>query len=73
MSAELGEAAPPLDASHLDPDPLRASFEAAAVAPIGPLDAQRLLEVDDPAERFDRLEALLVDAAEVLEFRLAEG
>ena len=42
-------------------------------APIGPLDAQRLLELDDPGERFERLEALLVDAAEVLELRLAGG
>ena len=73
MSAELGEPAAPVDAAHLDPDPLRASFEAAAMAPIGPLDAQRLLETDDPHDRFDRLEALLVDAAEVLELRLAGG
>jgi uncharacterized protein len=73
MSAELGEPAAPVDAARLDPDPLRASFEAAAVAPIGPLDAQRLLEADDPRDRFDRLEALLVDTAEVLELRLAGG
>ena len=43
------------------------------MAPIGPLDAQRLLELDDPRERFERLEAMLVDAAEVLELRLAGG
>ena len=35
---------PPFDA-----DPVRASYEAAAVAPIGPLDAQRLLAADDAA------------------------
>jgi uncharacterized protein len=73
MSAELGERAAPVDSAQLDDDPLRASFEAAAVAPIGPLDAQRLLELDDPAQRFDQLEALLVDAAEVLQLRLAGG
>jgi Lon protease-like protein len=73
MSAELGESTSPVDAAQLDPDPLRASYEAAAVAPIGPLDAQRLLEADDPADRFDQLEALLADAAEVLELRLAGG
>ena len=73
MSAELGERSAPVDAAQLDDDPLRASFEAAAVAPIGPLDAQRLLEVDDPKLRFDTLEALLVDTAEVLELRLAGG
>ena len=73
MSAELGERAAPVDAAQLDDDPLRASFEAAAVAPVGPLDAQRLLELDDPGQRFGRLEELLVDAAEVLELRLAGG
>ena len=67
MSAELGERAAPVDSAQLDDDPVRASFEAAAVAPIGPLDAQRLLELDDPRQRFDQLERLLVDAAEVLE------
>ena len=73
MSAELGERAAPVDSAQLDDDPVRASFEAAAVAPIGPLDAQRLLELDDPGQRFDQLERLLVDAAEVLELRLAGG
>ena len=73
MSAELGEPTAPFDAAQLDTDPLRASFEAAAVAPVGPLDAQRLLELDDPGQRFGQLEELLVDAAEVLELRLAGG
>ncbi|MDQ1431871.1 MAG: ATP-dependent Lon protease [Actinomycetota bacterium] len=73
LSAELGEAAAPVDAARLADDPVRASFEAAAAAPIGPLDSQRLLELDDLGERFDALEALLVDAAEVLELRLAGG
>ena len=57
---------------QLDDDPVRASYEAAAVAPIGPLDAQRLLELDDPRQRFD---VARVDCsptrAEVLELRLA--
>ena len=73
LSAEVGDSSTPVDAARLDDDPVRASFEAAAVAPIGPLDSQRLLELDDPGERFDALEALLVDAAEVLELRLAGG
>lgn len=73
MSAELGERAAPVGSAQLDDDPLRASFEAAAIAPIGPLDAQRLLELDDPRQRFDQLEEMLVDAAEVLQLRLAGG
>ena len=73
MSAELGDRAAPVGAAALDDDPVKASYEAAARAPIGPLDAQRLLELDDPGARFERLEALLVDTAEVLELRLAGG
>src|SRR5438128_8427884 len=46
---ELGERAPV--GIELDDDPVRASFQAAAVAPLGPLDAQQLLEVDDPGDR----------------------
>jgi len=73
MSTELGDRTAPVDSATLDPDPVRASFEAAAVAPIGPLDAQRLLELDDTGARFDELELLLADAAEVLALRLAGG
>jgi Lon protease-like protein len=71
--AELGQPAPSIDAVQLDADPIRASFEAAAMAPIGPLDAQRLIEIDDPCERFERLEAMLTDEVELLQMRLAEG
>jgi Lon protease-like protein len=71
--AELGQPAPSVDAVQLDADPIRASFEAAAMAPIGPLDAQRLIEIDDPCERFDRLEAMLTDEVELLQMRLAGG
>jgi uncharacterized protein len=70
---ELGGRVPGGDAAQLHADPLRASYEAAAKAPIGPLDAQRLLELDDPCARFDQLEAMLHDEAEVLQFRLAGG
>jgi Lon protease-like protein len=70
MSAELGDRAAPVGAAELDDDPVKASYEAAARAPIGPLDAQRLLELDDPGERFERLEGILTETAEVLELRL---
>ena len=71
MSAELGDPAAPVGSATLDDDPVKASYEAAARAPLGPLDAQRLLELDDPGERFARLEAMLTDTAEGLELRLA--
>ncbi len=70
MRAELGDPVPGLDVKLAD-DPVQASFEAAALAPIGPLDAQRLLELDDAGERVARLESLLTDEAAVLEQRLS--
>ena len=73
LGAELGYAAPPVDAVRLDEDPRRASFEAASLAPIGALDAYRLLQLDDPCARFDELDVLLTDAAEMFEFRLSGG
>ena len=73
LGAELGYRAPPVDTVHLDEDPLRASYEAASLAPIGALDAFGLLQVDDPCERFDQLDTLLTDAAEMFEFRLSSG
>jgi Lon protease-like protein len=47
------------DAPALDPDPIRASYEAAALAPIGPLDAQRLLATDAASTRLDLLAGML--------------
>lgn len=70
MAAELGEA-PQAVGVELDDDPVQAGFEAAAAAPIGPLDAQRLLELDDPSERLAELRDLLGEQAELLELRLS--
>jgi Lon protease-like protein len=50
-------------------DPVRAAFEAGAAAPLGPLDAQRVLEADGTAARLTLLEALLADEIAVLEAR----
>jgi Lon protease-like protein len=49
------------DAPALDPDPMRASYEAAALAPIGPLDAQRLLATDTASTRLDLLAGMLYE------------
>ena len=70
MAAELGEAPMSIDVA-LDADPAQAAFEAAAAAPIGPLDAQRLLELDHPGERLEVLRGLLADQAQLLELRLS--
>jgi len=71
MRAELGEPSAGIDV-QLDPDSLFASFGVAALAPIGPLDGQRLLELDDPGARLEALHRLLADEAGLLELRLRE-
>lgn len=53
----------------LDPDPVRAGWEAVAMAPIGPLDVLTVLAEDDPARRLEQIAAALDDAAELLELR----
>jgi Lon protease-like protein len=71
LAARLGAPVAPPDV-RLDDDPVRATFEACALAPIGSLDAQRLLEIDDPNLRIERLLALIRETAELLELRLGE-
>jgi Lon protease-like protein len=71
LASELAAAVRP--DVELDADPARAGFEACALAPLGPFDAQQLLEGDDPRARLDRLVVQLDDLAELLELRLAEG
>ena len=49
------------------------ALQLAAVAPIGPLDQQRLLAEDDPQARVERLLALVDEENAVLAARLAGG
>ena len=72
LRAELGDPSAGVDLT-LAEDSVRASFEAAALAAVGPLDAQGLLELDDAGERLARVSELLADEAPVLEFRLGDG
>jgi uncharacterized protein len=72
LRAELGEPSPPGEVTLAD-DPVRASFEACALAGLGPLDGQRLLEVDDTGERLECLAALVDEETTVLELRLTGG
>jgi Lon protease-like protein len=57
------------EAPTLHDDPVRASYEAAALAPIGPLDAQRVLEAANAATRLDVLATLLGERADELRAR----
>lgn len=68
--ARVDPAVPPIEVALAD-DPGRAAFEAAALSPIGPLDAQRLLEAPDANARLTLLGGLLVERAELLRAQLA--
>ncbi len=54
------------DLPEIDEAPARASYEIAALAPIGPLDAQRVLEVPSAGRRLDLLADLLDEHARTL-------
>lgn len=72
LQAELGEPGAPLD-FELAEDPAIASYQACALSPIGPLDAQRLLVMDDPIARLWDLTEMLRDQIDYLERQLATG
>jgi Lon protease-like protein len=72
LRAELGEPGAAIDVS-LAPDPVRASFQASALAALSPMDAQQLLEIDDAEQRLRTLAARLDEHVAVLEFRLTGG
>ena len=69
LAAEAGDAAPPATI-ELSDDPVLASYQAIAVAPLGTFDKQRLLAAESPDARIAQLSDLLRDAIEVLELRL---
>lgn len=77
LQAELGDRAgggpQPRPQLPLHPDPAVATWQAVALAGIGPLDAQRVLETDGVDARLDLVTALLEDEAVVLAQRLAGG
>ena len=72
QKAELGEGAATAPA-EISPDPAVATWQAVGMAPLGPLDAQRVLGTDGVAARLEMVVALLEDEAAVLAQRLAGG
>jgi Lon protease-like protein len=70
LKAELGETAAPL-ALEVDPAPQVAVHQACAAAPVGPADAQRLLETEGVDERLALLVELLDDELGVLAHRVS--
>lgn len=68
-ASELGEAS--IAATfELPEDPVAAAWYLTAVAPIGPVDRQHLLEMDDHGARLESLAVMAADAAMILEYRL---
>lgn len=72
LAAEAGDVVPPATI-ELAEDPVLAGYQATVVAPLGPLDQQRLLGAASPDARLTLLEELLADAALVLELRLGSA
>ena len=72
LAAELGEAKAPVTL-ELSDDPGLATYQMAAVAPIGPLDQLHVLQAESAEDRLALLGPLLSDATEVLEARLQLG
>jgi Lon protease-like protein len=72
LATELGEAPVPVTVELAD-DPALGTFQAAAVAPLGPADQHRVLATVGVDERLALLADLLEDAAELLEARLRLG
>jgi Lon protease-like protein len=72
LQVELGYPAPSAVRS-LDADPATAAYEAALLSPIGPIDAQKVLEAPGTLARLALLETLLGDAVDSLIRRIGEG
>jgi uncharacterized protein len=72
LRTELGEAAPPVDLELAD-DPVVASYQAIAIAPLGPADRHALLCAPSVARRNEMLRELLSDHIEGLKARLSAG
>jgi Lon protease-like protein len=70
LRAELDEPAPPIDVDLAD-EPVAASWQLASISPLGAFDRQRVLAIDDPADRLAVLADLTEDACAVLAQRLS--
>jgi Lon protease-like protein len=72
LKAELTEPAAPASV-RVDDEPRVAAWQLAAVAPLSPIDHQRLLEQDDADRMLALLAEMAGEAADVLAYRLSGG
>lgn len=69
LNAELGRPGAPVHVAVHD-EPTVAAWQLAAIAPLGPIDHQRILETEGADERLALLASLAADAADVLAYQL---
>jgi Lon protease-like protein len=72
LAVELGDHAGDAS-SELSDDPLLASYQLAALLPVGAADTYRLLAAAGPAERVAMIAGMLDDVEALLQFRLSDG
>ena len=72
LTAELGRPAAPATVD-LTSEPTLGAYHAAALAPLGPLDQQRLLAAPGPSERLHLLAELLGECDATLTLELTRG
>ena len=72
LAGELGRSVAPVD-SALPDDPTAGSFALVALAPLGPLDRQRLLSAPGTAHRLELLETTLAEQIGALRAELQMG
>lgn len=73
LASEVGERVAPAAAVEADDDPVVASYQLAALVPVGPLDRLALLSAPTVGARLDLARSLLVDLETVLATRLDGG
>lgn len=71
LAVELGDHAGDAS-SDISDDALLASYQLAALLPVGAADTYRLLAVAGPAERVTMIEEMLDDVEALLQFRLSD-
>ena len=71
LAAELGLSAVAPATVDLDPDPAVAAWQLCAVAPLGPVDHQRLLGAEGAGGRLELLAGLAAEASELFAHRLS--
>jgi hypothetical protein len=73
LQTELGDQPGVPATVSLDDEPAIAAWQLCAIAPIGPVDQQRLLETPDVESRLRLLAELATAAADLLGYRLSGG